>query len=175
MDQTQTTELELKKIKEEIERLKNNHKKDIERLELMFKGQSISKEITPNAHLENQHSSDEKQNFNFDLYKIQVVNNDCSKIEKFLADKKLKKVWHFIPIIGYFIYQYDLSIVYAGIDRGLLRQNYQKFYIRWIVFEILQWCVALPMIINLEPFIATHCFKKALNKTREDLKNIDKI
>ena len=128
----------------------------------------IKKELLEELKLEIKKELKLKNNyFDFDQYKIDVVKNDIDKVEKFL-NEKYKWVW-FIPVIGFYIYTYHLSVALSDIDRGLLKKNLTKkmwpLYLPhwWILFTLYMY------LINLFPLNMKRYLKKAIEDTKRDI------
>lgn len=105
------------------------------------------------------------EQFDFDQYKLKVVEDDIKKVESFI-NSKFKWQW-FIPIFGIFISLYHVQQVVSSIDRGQLKVKINKASLSWIFVTILAFYPSF--IFNLMPFINKRIFKKAIKLAKYEL------
>ncbi len=107
------------------------------------------------------------ENFDFNAYKNQVVADDINKAQEFI---KINQWYWYIPIIGYFIYMYQLGQTLTSIDRGVLRKQINRASLPWLWLDIpFTYIFPVVIIFNYWPGRTKKIILKAIKMTKENI------
>lgn len=134
--------------------MKNKKNDEIELLKSEI--QLLNKRIDDLENKVNNSQSLINSKINFEQYKKDVIEDDLEKIKQF----KFYKWQYFLPLIGFFIYFYDLNLILVNTDRGFVRKYYTIYSIRYGLYMFIFTITCCFCIFNYFPFLDKKVFKK---------------